>query len=227
MNKRRMMAVLFAVLALTALVGAANASAAKWFINGSELTSPATETVSAEKAAGETKLELTAAALGFKLTATGISCVGCTIDNTVEGGHSAGKLKFTGVTVDEPLGCVVASSLETGALTDRVKMGVAGHESETFDEFFTDPIEGAAQPFITIKITECAAAGSYKVSGTVTGHSANATGVEATTQTLRFSEADQANGGGALTMGGKTAQLMGEVTNKLSGANAGKTWSAK
>jgi hypothetical protein len=225
MKKTRIVAALFAVLALTALVGAASASAnPSWFINGTKLSG--SETVTAKKVANETKLELTAAALGFKLTATGIECVGCTIDNTVEGGHSAGKLKFTGVTVDEPAGCVVAGTLETSALTDVVQMGVAGHETETFDKFFTDPVEGVTPPFITIKVTECAAAGSYKVSGTVTGHSANATGVESATQTLRFSETDQANGGGALTMGGKTAQLMGEVENKLSGANLGKTFSA-
>jgi hypothetical protein len=227
MNKRGMMAVLFAVLALTALVGAANASAAKWFINGSELKVPVTETVSAEKAPGETKVELAFTTLGFKLTATGISCVNCTIDNAVEGGHSAAKLQFTGVTVDEPTGCGVAGTLETKSLTDRIKMGVAGHETETFDELFTDPIEGVAQPWFTLKVTECAAAGNYKISGTVTGHSANATGVEATRQTLRFSETDQINGGGALIIGGKTGQLMGEVSTKLSGANAGKTWSAK
>jgi hypothetical protein len=204
---------LVAALALSAVTaGAAQASSpGHWLVNGNILGAGVTKSVEAHKTSTETKLELSAPSLGVKLTATGISCVECTIYNDGTA-HSAGKLKFTGVTVDEPEGCTVASELTTAELTDEVIMSGTGAEEHTYDLFYPQ-VEGGT--FITIRLSECAIAGKYKVTGTVAGKSTNETGVESGAQTLTFNGTNTA--GASLALGGKEAFLMGEVENSLVG----------
>jgi hypothetical protein len=142
-----------------------------------------------------------------------------------EGGkdHGAGALTFTGVSVVEPAGCTVASELTTNPLTDELIMDPSGGTA-TFDKFLTDKnAEGKEVPFITIKVSGCAAAGSYPVKGTQVGRT-NDTGVSAASQPLTFNATEQKTGGGTLSLGSETATLTGSATNTLSGANAGKPW---
>ena len=214
MRLKKLGVVLVAVLAMTA-VAASAANASEWYIGATKLSG--SEEVKAE---ASEKFTLESEVLGakFKLTATTLSCAGCTISNP--GAKSAGKLSFTGLTVDEPAGCSVASPITTNALVDEVIMDPSGGEA-TFDKF--TPAEGTT--FVNIKITNCAAAGTYPVKGTVTGRSNN-TGVAAIKQPLTFNAAEQTTGGGALTLGNKPASLTGKALNYLSGAKIGETFNA-
>jgi hypothetical protein len=205
---------LLATLALSAMVASA-ASAAEWYVNGSLLSGS-----TAVNAKNNGELTLTSTVLGspFKLKAKGLSCSGCTISNP--GAKSAGKLVFTEVSVVEPSGCKVASTLTTNALVDEVIMDPSNVAGPVFDKF--SPAEGTG--FITIKVEGCAAAGSYKVNGTATGQSPYATGVEKAEQPLAFGSTQQTTGGGALTLGSNAATLTGEAINTLA---AGGVFGAK
>jgi hypothetical protein len=243
MRFKKIALALFACMALGAL--AANvAQAGQWTVGTTENQTTAgtkitKENVSCEKHSGSS-LTFTSTLLGapIELTAEGVDCVESTIDTTTAGvDHSEGKLTFTGVKVVKPAGCKVpGEELTTGALTDEVIMDPTAGSTVTFDKFFTDPVGGVAQPFITISFegAECALAGnSAPVNGSACGEAksnnlttANVTGTLTKVQTLLFGSAQQTTGGCALTFGKAAAQLTGAVDNKLSGANAGKPFGA-
>ena len=214
MRARKLGVVLVAVLAMTA-VAASAANASEWYIGATKLSG--SESVKVE-ASEKFTLESQVLGANFKFTATTLECEGCTISNP--GAKSAGKLSFTGLTVDEPAGCSVASPITTNALVDEVIMDPSGGEA-TFDKF--TPAEGTT--FVNIKITGCAAAGTYPVKGTVTGRSNN-TGVAAVKQPLTFSAAEQTTGGGSLIFWSKAATLTGKTLTNLSGAHVGQTFNA-
>jgi hypothetical protein len=152
--------------------------------------------------------------LNVKLTATGIECIGGTIFN--EGGHGKdkGKLKFTGVTVDEPTGCEVENgTVETGELKTELFMD-SGSTTKWFDKF--SPASGTTFATVHTIGASCPDAGNKLVKGTVFGEATNATGVAATTQPLTFSKTIDETTEGTLTFAGNTAHLTGRVNNTLS-----------
>jgi hypothetical protein len=242
MRFKKIALALFACMALGPL--AANvAQAGQWTVGTTENQTTAgtkitSENVSCEKH-GTTPLVFTSTLLGapVEVTATGVDCLNSTIDTTAGGvDHSEGELKFTGVTVVKPKKCSVpAGTLLTAELTDEVIMDPSGGVV-TFDKFFTDPVGGVAQPFVTIAFegAECALDGnSAQVLGTACGEAksnnlttANITGTLTKVQTLLFGSTQQTTGGCSLTFGKAAAQLSGAVDNKLSGANVGKPFGA-
>ena len=237
---RKMLLALVACVAFAAFA-TSSAQAAEgegWTIEGVKLAAGKTETVTASKNAGSS-LQLTAELLNKKLTldATEVSCVSCTIDNTTKAGHSAGSLKFTGVTVTEPANCTVHSAgqpdgtVVTNALTDEVIMDPTAGSTAVFDKFFPE----SGSTFVTLEFTgaTCVFAElDVTVEGTATGqavHGSNdepsKTGENFVTQSLLFNKAAQETGGGLLYLSGvktKPAFLDATVNNVLSGANVGK-----
>ena len=154
----------------------------------------------------------------FKLTATTLECEGCTIANP--GAKSAGALSFSGLTVDEPIGCSVASPIKSDALVGE-KIMDPNDSIATFDRF--TPASGTT--LFPLKITGCAAAGNYSFKGSIAGRTNN-TGVTAVHEPILFSGAERATGGASLTLGAKAATFTGRALRYLSGANGGKTFNA-
>jgi hypothetical protein len=246
MRFKKIALALFACMALGAL--AANvAQAGQWTVGTTENQTTAGTKITKEnvscKRHGTTPLVFTSTLLGaaVEITASGVDCVNATIDTTEAGvDHSEGELTFTDVTVVKPAHCMVPNDeLTTGKLTDEVIMDPSGG-AVTFDKFFTDPVGGVAQPFVTIPLTgvECALDGnSAQVFGSAcgeavhtnaagTGFEPNNTGTLTKVQTLLFGSAQQTTGGCALTFGKAAATLSGAVDNELSGTNVGKPFGA-
>jgi hypothetical protein len=182
-----------------------------WNLAFSELSGAAS--VATEKS-GSTALELSVPEFGIKLTAAGVECVECTIENDGTA-HVAGRLRFTGVTVNEPEGCAVSSELTTNALKGEMAM----YEGSSY--LRTRPVEGGT--VVQVKLSECAFAGKYNLTGTFAGLSPTTTGEEWVNRTLTF---NGNTAGAELKLGGKPATMMGEVSNHLTGTNAGKSFSA-
>jgi hypothetical protein len=166
---------------------------------------------------GETNFILEGLVLGAEteLTATGVECKESTLSNTVVGTENmavdAGRLNFTGVTVMKPAGCsVTGGEVTTEPLSTRLEMDSAGGGT-TYDRF--EPLAGASGKFASIKITGCAIAGTYPVTGVTYGQAINATGVLATNQPLVFNATT--NGFGTLMFAGKPAKITGEANNEL------------
>ena len=206
--------VLVAVLALTA-VAASAAKASEWYIGATKLSG--SESVKVE-AAEKFTLESEVLGTKFKLTATTLDCEGCTISNP--GGKGAGVLSFAGLTVHEPAGCSVASPLKTNALVGEVIMDPTDTIA-TFDKL----TPGSGTTLLTLKITGCAAAGSYPLKGSFAGR-INNTGVAAVKPPILLSGAEQATGGASLTLGVNAATFTGRALSYLSGGNGGKTFDA-
>jgi hypothetical protein len=246
MRFRKIALALFACLALGAI--AANvAQAGQWTLGTTENQTTAGTKITSEsvscKKHGTSELALTSKFLGaaVKLTATGIDCVNATIDSTAGGvAHSAGTLKFTGVSVVEPKGCSVGGvnhELSTEALTDEVIMDPTAGSTTVFDKFFPET-SGGAFVTITFEGAECVIAGTpVPVKGTAcgeavhtntagTGYEPNHTGTLTKVQTLLFGSGQQTTGGCELKLGNEKAQLAGAVDNELSGSNAGKPFGA-
>ena len=250
MRFRKIALALFACMALGAL--AANvAQAGQWTLGTTENQTGAGTKITSEGIScskhGTSGLELTSKFLGapVKLTATGIDCVGATIDTTTAGvDHSAGSLRFTGVKVVEPANCEVGGvnhELTTAALTDEVIMDATAGSTVVFDKFFPE----TPTTFVTVTFEGalCSIKGeSAPVKGTACGEAVHTTGIEkepwaanktgtlTKVQTLLFGSAQQTTGGCALTLGKESALVTGAVDNELNGsvnaANAGKPFGA-
>jgi hypothetical protein len=227
MNLKRLVLALMAVGVLTAFA-AGSASAAtmvpkyQWYTGATTTTLPvgSSKVVSCSTSGtfvltgsvGENHVPV-------KLTATGIECIGASLFN--EGspvlGHDKGKLKFKGVTVDEPVGCEV----EGGAVeTNELKTALYAEEGVTgkvFDKY--EPAAGATGNFATVHLigSGCSVSGAKVVKGTVYGEAAKLAGEAATTQTLNFSSSIDTTTGGALTFAGNEAHLTGSVVNSIGG----------
>jgi hypothetical protein len=150
-----------------------------------------------------------------ELTATGVECKESTLSNTVVGTENmavdAGRLNFTGVTVMKPAGCSVSGGeVTTEPLVTKLEMDSA-FKTTTYDRF--EPLAGASGKFASIKITGCAIAGTYPVTGVTYGLAVNETGVLATNQPLIFNATT--NGFGSLMLAGKPATITGEANNEL------------
>lgn len=240
MSLRKLGTVLVAVLALSALsassaFGAIATEAAKWYTGSTEAgVKELTETKAITAKVGShpvigSKFELNGTIgtnnVPLKLTATGLECSGCTIKNAEVTGKAGkvavgeGKIKFTSVTVDEPVNCTVsdengvAGQVITKALTVHADWM---HEGKAYQNFF--PTTGTV--FATLKLagTGCSAiAGSYNVTGTVYSEAVNKTGVFKTAQNNIFSPAIQTTTGAELKLGGKKAELTGTGIFELGG----------
>jgi hypothetical protein len=223
MRIKKLMMALFACM----VVGAAVASAAQAVVWKTGTTTLSEETVNVSSTG---KWDLQAKLLGqtVTLTADSVECAG--VCKILGNGHSSGKLRFTGVTVDSPANCTVrgpldsAGTVTTEALTDQLKM--VG-ETATYDEFFPEK-EGGAFVTLVFEGSKCVFNElEAAVKGTVTGRTAN-TGVAASVQSITFNEAEQKAGGGKLTLGGTSeAILTGVADNELSGAHAGAEFRAE
>ncbi|HXF31013.1 MAG TPA: hypothetical protein VN522_05785 [Solirubrobacterales bacterium] len=174
-----------------------------------------------------------------ELTATGMSCSGkLWNEGTGESAMAVGKgtLSFTGITVNKPSGCKLngeangSAKLTTESLTLAIDMhdeievetepaGVVKKESvpkETQRPVAT--FKSVGEKFTSIKLTGCAAEGSYKVTGTAIGEASNNTGVSASNQPLAFNATT--NAAGSLTLAGNPATITGTANNELSGGEA-------
>ncbi len=184
-----------------------------WYASGTKLVEGSTKSLTTA-AVGTQKLETMVAGTKLDITATGVECSGCVIKNVGAAAKVEGALKFTGLTVSEPAGCSIASTITTKALTAVVGMNIAG----TLATFKFTPKEGTT--FATVELTgeKCAIAGLYKVTGTFFAQAKNATGVFATSQEISLSKAIQESAGTAtsLKFGEKAAILTGTVSTGLS-----------
>jgi hypothetical protein len=161
------------------------------------------------------------------ITATGLECVECEITNsevTEKAGAAAigkGKLKFTGVTISTPSGCIVRNGSASGAVGVVETKPLVIHadwveESKNFEQWM--PQSGTALWTVYLEGGSCAAiTGAYNVTGTLFSEAQNATGVFATEQPVVFSPAVQTTTGAALKVGSKTAELTGTAIFKLNG----------
>ncbi len=160
----------------------------------------------------------TAAGFPVKLTATGVECVNATIYNevisSVPHAKATGKIKFTGVTVDEPAGCKTPATQETNLLEGEVTMvekeGVMS--TKPFFKFEPDATAGAVN-FTTVKLEGCAAEGNYPVKGYTYCEAVNATEVHSEQQECgdNTTTAHQSK----LTLGPSAAAISGQITTEL------------
>jgi hypothetical protein len=221
MSLKKLGAGIFAVLAISAVMASSAFAApttgnSQWYINGSKLASGSSETVTCAKTGTEPiTLASTVAGAAVKLTATGVECVESKITQNGTMAEDSGKLRFTGVTVDEPAGCSTVATLTTEALKTHLEMD----GTTTYDKF--EPAAGETEKFVTIKLTKCAAEGSYPVKGYVRGRS-NTTGTAAVNQPLTFDSSS--NAVSALTLGGNAATITGNAANTLT---SGLSWLAE
>jgi hypothetical protein len=151
---------------------------------------------------------------------TGLSCVGCEIENFGGNAFGHGVLRFTGVTAVKPSTCAVpGGEIETVELiADAGYMGGAGSGNTVLFE------PAASTEFTTVFLEgpSCSIAGPYEVKGKVFMRTNNATGVYAANQTVTSSGAINADGGGSLEFGVEAAELNGTATFLMSGTKAGQ-----
>lgn len=217
MSLRKLGAVLLAVLAI-GVVTASSAFAAPSTIKGYWLVKGATPSPSASvkcsKASEKISLKGTIAGVSTSITATGVECpTGSKIENaTVEQAEMAigsGTLKLTGVTLMEPAGCGIAETITTESLATKLEMD---------GESIYDRIAPATGTRLaSFKITGCAIAGTYPLTGFVRGLLANKTGVEKANQVIKFNSTS--NAFSELKLAGNTATLEGETNNELVSGN--------
>jgi hypothetical protein len=157
----------------------------------------------------------------FKKTHTGLELVeGKLVQNgtTVEG---TGKIRLTGVTIDEPAGCKTTSTIESNPIRGVV---AHGNTAETKSGLYIKFAPVSGEVFATITIKECAAAGTYPLKGVEYGKMSNPTGVLSTKTEVSFSETINKTQGGSLLLGKEPAVLTALGEGELAGANAGKAW---
>lgn len=160
------------------------------------------------------------------LTATGLECIGCVAENkgvTEKLGAPiavmTGRLKFTGVTADEPNKCVVSS--ETGQpeviLTKTLTMHADFmHNGEAYVEIF--PSAGVATPYARVELSGggCVPiAGFRNITGTLYARLQQGTQNFDERLELEFSPAIQTTTGAVLRFGPGVAELTGTAGLKL------------
>jgi hypothetical protein len=123
------------------------------------------------------------------------------------------ELEFTGVSVMLPSGCSTPATLRTNPLEMMVEMdynsGVPG--TAWFETF--RPVNHTTNRVGTLVLTNCAAAGSYPITGSFAALAQNATGVAAVNQPLLFNAASALVSN--LVLGTEGAKIEGESNNEL------------
>ncbi len=177
--------------------------------------------IKCRKTAASPNFAFTSTAAGFslKLTATGIECPGMTIYNETPAGgvphaKATGKIKFTGVTIDEPVGCMTPANQETNLLEGEVKMVESGGvvSAKPFFKFEPDATAGVTN-FITLKLEGCAAEGNYPIKGFTYCEATNATEVHSEQQECGDNATTAAQS--KITLGPNPGALSGEITAEL------------
>jgi len=238
---KKLGAVLLAVFALGA-ISASSAFATEEWSEGTSAwytgASPGTKLAESKKA-GENELGLKASAatalqlestigspaVPFKLEASGLECVGCTIKN-IAGPHAVGTFKwvFFGVKLIEPNPNVCRAVITIETKLVEATIGMVKRSFLPTIQF--KPEEGETFATVTIEGATCPIAGTYKVTGTVWARPANATGVFAVNQPIELSKAIQQGAGTttSLKFGANPAWLIGKANNELT---SGAQWASK
>jgi hypothetical protein len=202
-----------ASLALTAVFASsafatASTTNGHWKVAGTQLTSGQTKELKCSAAENFVlKVPLTGAEAEIKATA--LECPATDVIKQ-EGEHAiaTGTLKFSGITLVKPAGCITGASITTKALTAKIYM-----EGATVYMLF-EPTAGPTGTFMSFLLEGCAYEGLYPLKGTLFAQSTNATGVEAVNQPLTFSAAIQGTAGGSLTWT-SNATINGKSNNEL------------
>jgi hypothetical protein len=231
MSLKKLGLVAMAVAALFAIFAGSSSAAtalktesATWNTSSGGVKTAFPEAGIAPKCSAAENLKLTGKILTFEaeLTATGVSCSGTLKNQTVEGSPMAvgtGTLTFSGITVNKPSGCKLNGEANGSAklTTESLNIAVDMHATEPGAAVTPIPVvtfKPAATNFTKIKLTGCAAEGSYPVTGTAVGEASNATGTPAKNQPLTFNATT--NAAGTLTLAGNPANLFGKANNELS-----------
>jgi len=219
-----------AALVVAAAIGAVLASNAfavttamtkdvQWYTGASPGTLLSGSQAMKVRAVGAGTFTTHVAGVKYVLESKKVSCVGCKIENSGGVAVGSGKLKFEEVSVEEPAGCSVASTIETNELSvtadwmgsKEVENPVGSKKFETVETATNYikfvPTKGETTAFATVEITGCASATSIVPKGTVFVESANATSTQAVEQEVKSSEAINAAAGGTLHVGTESAVL--------------------
>jgi hypothetical protein len=173
-----------------------------WYVNGSRLGGSASTTLFARNVA------IVAPGLGFHITCAELGSRHSVIENTLSGGISLTTMVLSGCTMPEPVGCTIPGSIETSPL--RGTLGaLEGRETDLFA-----PASSEVKSLFNLKVSNCAAAGTYGVSGTLAAES-DAVGLEAGSHSLLFSPAIANATGYHLTAGGKTVEVTASAARTL------------
>jgi hypothetical protein len=243
---------LIAVTALFAIAAGSAQAAPEWRINEAAFVGTAGISFETHKHEGTpVPLVFHSEILATKITvtATGVSCVACTI--TGGGVKSGGRLKLTGLTVDlnnvaEPnCGIGAANEIETVLLKGEIIMDptVAG-STAVFEKL--EPAAGAFLFKLKPTGAQCPLNGEEpEVKGSLCGESVKtfvpnvfaprktsetgkkigeAGNEEDVEQTLLFGAAQQTTGGCELKLGKKEAQFTGAIDSALTGGSLGKSF---
>jgi hypothetical protein len=209
--------VAFGLLAAASASATATTEAKKWFTGSggaTELTAPASLLLSAGShgtIGSQFVIRFSVASMAIEVTASGVECVSCSIENKEITGkpgkvaYGSGQLKFSGLTVMPAGTCTVSSSFTTQPL-----------------KFHFDYMEG---PKHLVHITPVSGEtiGSFtactvpvKLSGSFFGAFKSATGNCLAEQGVEFSPAINTVAGGELKFGPEPAELTGTANLKLS-----------
>lgn len=222
MRIKKLGAVLFAAAALGTVL-ASNASAAatttdvQWYTGaapGTLLSGSATLNTSL---VGTAVLSTNVGGVPIVLEATGVECAGCIVENVSGAAVGSGKLKWTGVSVQAPSTCTVSSTITTDALTFKADYMVG-----TTDYILLEPTAGSGAAFMSFSLSgiSCPLQATIVHKGTLFGQFANATGTQATSQTVDFSGTINSTAGGTTHVGAETATVEGSIAFSLASGAA-------
>lgn len=157
----------------------------------------------------------------LEITATGINCTGGKVRNTGTPSTSMalfeGQLEFTGVSVDSPVGCKIASTNKTNPLIGDLKM-----EENVNTKSFLEVSPASGTVITTFVLTNCAAAGNYQLKGFFDLEATTSTGTHA--QNQLFAGNATTCEMSALLLGKEPATLTGEFEIEL---KSGSSWGAE
>ena len=238
MSLKKYAAILVAALAISAIV-ASSASAAvttgavKWYTGASgttEVTSATAINATIGESALGKKFLLKSKVSGqtLELTATGITCNSCTIENkeiTGKAGKVAsgkGSFTFSGVSVMTPAECTTTATIATKPLVVHADLMIG---ERAFQRFI--PEAGETATFAQVTLSGCSIAGTYNVKGSVYSEAQNKTNVFAGSQTNKFTPAINTEAGGALKLGEEPAEFTGNGVFTLGAPNEGVAFGVK
>lgn len=192
----------------------ATQTAAKWYTGATEagVTELAGSQAVAAEQIGRSTLTATIGEQQYVITASGAECVECNISNTPTGGGGTGKLKLTGVTVEQPAGCSVSSTITTASLT----LAANWLQGETALVRFT-PTKGETTAFAIFEIVGCPQSTSIVPKGSLFGKLRNGQGHQATSQAVEFTPTINSNAGGNFHVSTEPATFRGEEVFKAGG----------